>query len=309
MAFDGRANEMILFGGTGVNGVPRHDTWAWNGQRWTELHPAASPPPLTGAAMSYDTSTNQLVLFGGMTGRWKSSAETWLFESGSWQRADPASSPPGCAWASAAHDDTSGQLVLFGGARESFSETTDDTWTWDGSTWIRQTSLLAPPPSAMATMAYDGSTRQVVLLLAGDASDATSVESWAWDGRGWTRLEVALPPLRAGAASAWDRRRSELIVFGGTGGPLALKWSPAGIVITASPLDDTWAWNGVSWQNDVSEPRPSARLFAAMGYDPQTERIELFGGTTWNLALAPDAVELTLGTLPVPALGDMWSRG
>ena len=58
--------KVLLFGGCescgGSFGL-MGDTWEWDGQSWTELHPAQSPPARFGAVAG--TVAGKIVLFGG----------------------------------------------------------------------------------------------------------------------------------------------------------------------------------------------------------------------------------------------------
>jgi hypothetical protein len=57
----------VLFGGDCPAGhCPVDATWTFDGHTWTQLHPATSPPPRSGAAMASDPR-GMLVLFAGTT--------------------------------------------------------------------------------------------------------------------------------------------------------------------------------------------------------------------------------------------------
>jgi hypothetical protein len=76
MAYDSATSQLILFGG--ANTTIDDDTWAFDGTTWTQLSPATSPPPTTGAALTDDASTGQLVMFGG-SGDSGYSEGTWIY--------------------------------------------------------------------------------------------------------------------------------------------------------------------------------------------------------------------------------------
>jgi galactose oxidase-like protein len=80
MVFDTVRNATIMFGGETCGEVIRctiqGDTWSYDGNDWTMLSPAQSPPPRYRFSMSYDSTTGQTLVFGG----WD---ETTLF-SDSW---------------------------------------------------------------------------------------------------------------------------------------------------------------------------------------------------------------------------------
>jgi len=64
-ATDEQTDTIVMFGGVGFN-----DTWAWDGQRWTQRHPRHSPPSLSSTGpmpgMAYDAARGEVVVFGGM---------------------------------------------------------------------------------------------------------------------------------------------------------------------------------------------------------------------------------------------------
>src|SRR5262245_33540158 len=80
MAFDWGRGLTVLFGGS-----PNNETWEYDGDRWTLVAPAVSPPARRSHAMAYDTRRNRTVLFGGeaiLTGTllqdaWEYDGSTW----------------------------------------------------------------------------------------------------------------------------------------------------------------------------------------------------------------------------------------
>src|SRR5438309_2143440 len=53
LAFDGRNDRYLLFGGETATGTS-NETWSFHGTRWTKLNPAHRPPPRRDAAMAWD---------------------------------------------------------------------------------------------------------------------------------------------------------------------------------------------------------------------------------------------------------------
>jgi hypothetical protein len=67
MGADDASGTIVLFGGESGHGV-LSDTWLWDGQKWSQAHPATSPSGRdTGIAANlvYDAALGQSVLFGG----------------------------------------------------------------------------------------------------------------------------------------------------------------------------------------------------------------------------------------------------
>jgi len=91
MARDDAAGTLVLFGGAELldNGTATsgNDTWAWDGQAWTELNPSVSPPArgtetLVGN-MVYDQALREDVLYGG-TNDGSALGDTWTWDGGEW---------------------------------------------------------------------------------------------------------------------------------------------------------------------------------------------------------------------------------
>lgn len=139
-------------------------------------------------------------------------------------------------------------------------------WASDAPSWSLLSPATSPPALVDASAAFDNADQDVVVfggrLADGRLSDAT----WVWDGSTWSEAHPygSIPPARERAAMAFDPSLGQLILFGGlgTGGVL---------------LDDTWAWNGVSWYPIEPTTTPGGREGAAFAPDPGGGLV-LFGG-------------------------------
>ncbi len=89
LAYDSAAGQVLLTGGFGNNTV-LSDLWTLNAttRSWTDITPAASPPPRFAAAGGFDSADGALVVFGGASDTGLL-ADTWLYST------VPASAPPG----------------------------------------------------------------------------------------------------------------------------------------------------------------------------------------------------------------------
>jgi hypothetical protein len=63
-AFASEHKLVVLFGGEGSGYVFRNDTWAWDGQAWTQMADTG-PNPRRLHAMAFDSTRQRTVLFGG----------------------------------------------------------------------------------------------------------------------------------------------------------------------------------------------------------------------------------------------------
>ncbi len=109
----------------------------------------------------------------------------------------------------------------------------------------------------------------------GNANTAVYNALYQFDGTAFTVKTAdgaaGSPPARGGACVAWDSLRSKLVVFGGDDG-------------AGNLFGDTWEWDPVTnaWTDvtPTAGPRPAARRWAAMAFDPATGGMLLFGGET-----------------------------
>src|SRR2546430_1135126 len=74
------------------------------------------------------------------------------------------------------------------------------------------------------------------------------------------------PPARFGSAMAYDKADQMVVLFGGQG--------------LAGYLNDTWTWNGRTWDKRNPASSPPARANAAMAYDDAARQLLLFGGSS-----------------------------
>jgi hypothetical protein len=179
-----------------------------------------------------------------------------------------------------AFDQARGRVVLFGGHADlafcPAGQFCDDTWEYNGvtGTWEKRTPVggSQPTPRTEHAMAYDP-VRERVLLFGGN--DGTFCQDlWEWDGvtGTWTDRTPpgAKPTPRQNAGLVWDVARSRAVLFGG------------GETDGANPKSDTWEWDGASgtWilQNPATPPAP--RQGHGMAYDPDRQRVLMFGGST-----------------------------
>ena len=65
-AFASEHKLVVLFGGEGSGYVFRNDTWAWDGQVWTQMADTG-PNPRRLHAMAFDSTRQRTVLFGGLS--------------------------------------------------------------------------------------------------------------------------------------------------------------------------------------------------------------------------------------------------
>ncbi len=304
---------------TPADGAPyeayRRDTWTWDGQAWTPLQPAHWPNPRAYHGMVFDPGRGAAVVFGGRGERagfavqwdgadWSGDvgwllwdlertgstfdaeaghvltyggaatggrrAEGWVLRwtGTDWLQLVPRQGPPRRPLAMA-FDQARDRLVAF---------TAYDLLEWDGSRWDWRPAPAELDGAEAAAMAWDPAAGRVEVVV---ASPDDRLDVWSWDGAQWSRTDPpARPPAREHFAVARDDRpgRGRLVLFGGTradAGACALEADTAW-------CDDTWEWDGETWELAAPERRPPGRYLPVM-------------------AAGPDGVVLTGAHLP-----DLW---
>jgi len=133
----------------------------------------------------------------------------------------------------------------------------------DGRALLRVPAVVAVDADGVqreATLALDGEKLSVSLDRKGLKFPIVidpAVETIVWQQR------VQVPGARSYHVGAYDSARKKVVVFGGYG---------------SAPLSDTWEFDGLVWALRATAG-PSARMRAAMTYDPIRAETILFGGS------------------------------
>jgi hypothetical protein len=272
MAWDENNGYLLMFGGarygTSAN-VPYNDTWIWTGSEWRQLNPAASPPGRTFPAMAFDKGGKRLLLFGG--GAANSDPphnDTWAWDGTTWTELHPTTTPPLGEEARMVYDpDIPGILLVSQAAAGNAGYVT--TWTWTGSNW----SQLKPATSVTRRFGFGMAhfTNVGDVLVGGEAGPPPTGELndvWIFKGGTWTQLRQATKPVAGPCVMAFDADAGTLVL---------------------SPLEvgQTWTWDGSTWTSRHPAHSPTIVLFPAMGYDPFSRQVVLFGGKTDSLPGSP----------------------
>ena len=126
LVLDRPSRRLLLVGGIPDGGLLAGDTWAWDGSRWSELHPAHRPAG--GPASVADLAAGPLLF---------EQDGTWTWRGGDWTRVRPPGQPqwrPYAALAAVPDAAPGGTLaVLLTGAAGDPGQ----TWRWNGSGWAR----------------------------------------------------------------------------------------------------------------------------------------------------------------------------
>ena len=260
MVYDEARQVVVLFGGFDPDGVPKGDTWIWDGNSW-HLAATVGPSPRKWPAAAFDSHRGVVVLHGGRSGTGgtgPSLSDTWIWDGQSWTEM-PEKGPTARDHHRAVYDKARDRVVLFGGWNGESLE--NDTWEWDGTRWERF-AQSGPSPRAPFGMAYHDSLDTVV-IAGGQNLDEALTDMWSWSGSGWTQLNSEVPSRRGFHAMGYMSDKNAIVIFGGRDGDHL--------------LNDMWAWNGNQW-TQISSDGPIRRGIYASAYDRQRSEFLIHGG-------------------------------
>ena len=253
---------------------------------WEEINQGQDAPPAgEDTAAVYDPARHRLMIYGGKDDTETNRNELWALDLSTrrWTQIHPPGPlPPPREDHSLVLDEHDDALVLFGGEDGS---TTNSTWTYDiaANRWHEITHESAPTLEGHVAI-YDP-RRKRMLVFGGIHQDKVHKdekilenETWALDlardSRGygtWARLEVGKtrPSARREHRGAYDPVRGRMLVFGGRQRS------------KMSFLNDTWALDleRATWYElETTGERPDPIRQTALGYDPETDLLTVFGG-------------------------------
>ena len=251
--------------------------------------------------MIYSTLRERTILFGGTFQETVAYNDTWSWTGSGWTQLSPSTSPSGRWNVSMAYDPVRQRAVMFGGT-ELGGGVQNDTWEWNGTNWTQMSPATVPPARAGAAITFDHVTRQIV-MFGGETGSAVKLgDTWLWDGNDWTALSAASPVATHSQAAVSDPVSQRSFVFSGLHSGNTLH-------------DDTYEFDGDSWQTRAFGLRPAARAGAHMAYDTLRDRGVIFGGLgqtyladTWELTPVEHVASFTpfgsgcAGSAGIPAL-------
>ncbi|MFN0252250.1 MAG: kelch repeat-containing protein [Kofleriaceae bacterium] len=257
ITYDSRRNRVLLFGGRGANGVLA-DLWAWDGTTWIELTESSIvPPPRERAMFAYDPVHDRVVLFGGIASG-IAQPDMWLFDGTTWETLTPPGIPSARLGGTLTFDAVRGGLVMIGGSVPS------PALLWDGNQW----TAIGVSNTVMAGREYHIAffDPQIGATVGGLGSIAAVLQPdlHRLDGDAWSVLaQTEGPPGLNHASMAYDMRRGEVVMFGGTFG---------------GSSRETWLHDGTTWIQKTPMQPPPARFAAAMAYDEGRGKVVMWGG-------------------------------
>ena len=270
MAFDGKRDMFVLFGGETARGAS-DETWTFNGA-WKLQSPAHRPGARWGAGIGYDPGSGLVVLYGGHVARGAeegvSGDDTWTWNGEDWTPVSGADQP--------SHRDgprlvTAGDNLLLVAGHDFNVTYYGDAWRWTGRAWMPADRLPRPPGRGSPTVAWSPSDSSLFLFggtgldpAVGPGNSGKPLgDAWKLRDGAWTQLTGTGPPPLPNSNAVWDPNTGAILVMLGINCP--------------TPSGDAWSWDGARWSQ---APRPGipARWGAALAEEPDGHAL-LFGGS------------------------------
>ncbi len=307
MVFDTARGLSVLFGTGGAG-----DVWEFNGTSWRRACvgscAASGPSPRQRFAAAYDPVRRRSVLFGGRTATAHSN-ETWEWDGGRWQPAcvdADCGAPPARAAHAMVYDDHLGAVLAFGGDTVGVVDVSqqdggfvNDVWSYNG-TWTQLCTDRAcvaskPSPRSDVSMAFDAAAGATIIyggLGQGPGTcdadpDAPGAQianllsdTVVFDGSVFTTVTPidpegdGNPGVRRRHGMTWDPRRQRVILVGG------VSLEPCfSLECSHFNKQETWEWNGSSWQKFVNVAQPTTRDGLSAAFDASARNEVVLVGT------------------------------
>jgi hypothetical protein len=213
MVYDSNRKQIVMFGG--AQGTTLFgDTWVFRGGDWTWVDTPNAPAPRRYVAAAFDPVRDRVVLYGGGLGEDPRFFDTWEFDGTTWTliRGDgPRVESP-----SLVYDAARNEVLMVGLESDEVV-----MYRYASSEWTRVEPETLPSCAGQASMAFREHDGRVMIY--GGVCDlfTRSNKTWLWDGTDWSELQLASPTASAGPrfgyGLAYDRERSQAILYGGVG--------------------------------------------------------------------------------------------
>ena len=158
MAWDPVTRRVLLHAGIAADNACQagehwgcDDTWAWDGERWSELPAEPHPPAFLGADLGGVALTSAPapsgVLYAGLGNG--SGLFTWMWDGQAWAQQGPDPAPPRMYFPSLAWDPARAVVALFGRPLSQAAEDRPlEMWDWTAGAWTRRTPRRGPTQTA-----------------------------------------------------------------------------------------------------------------------------------------------------------------
>ncbi len=229
---------------------------------WRNISPPA-PSQRTNAAMAFDAERGKLVMFGGATD--ESSSATWEYDGLTWQRRLTPTLPAARFSHRMVYDSQRHKIVMFGGTDRAVTKF-NDTWEYNGFDWTLVPTAIAPAQRSNFGMSYDSVAKRTLLYGGIAVGGGELRDTWTYDGNNWQQIITAHAPPGREAIILFDPSRNRTVLIGGLFNR------------------ETWEFNGTDWVEIATAQIPTSMYGHEAAYDPNGQRLLLFGGSN-NVSL------------------------
>jgi hypothetical protein len=245
-----------------------------------QQHPAGTPAPTQRqyARFAYDSARRMSLLWGGYNASGVVVERLWGWDGAIWHDLTPVGeAPPPSATGAFVYDPAVHRAIEFGGAQfvggmGFVPVPSSTTYEWDGDLFAHINATTPPPPRYNTATAQDLAHDQLVMfgghiLVSGSITQVVD-ETWLFDRKTmrWIDASTNQQPTKVfGATAAYDAAHARVVLVGGGDG----NWKA---------VDQTWLWDGSTWQPAAQDEVCARRINATMAYDERRKRVVLFSG-------------------------------
>lgn len=224
LVYDAVRQKTVLFGGILQGGAYSNQTWEWDGNAWTLVQPAASPPAMDASLMAYDVGLQRTVLVA--TNPAAGLSHTWQYDGSTWVSFTGGTPIVPSNYASLAYDSARARMVLTNLFWVGYLNSSQQVWERSGAaSWIGREYGTLPVSSAGTAAVYD--PVRASLMFVDNQTLSGKTATWTWNGTSWTAVDTSGPPVAEGRAPVFDAAGGQLLLFGGRpvgGADLAETW-------------------------------------------------------------------------------------
>jgi len=265
--FDESSGVAVLHGGH-YEYPGQNLTWIYECQNNTWRNADTKDAPLYfGCQFTFDTKRGRTVLFDGEL--------VWTFGLADQSWEPTSQCPCGRSGLASAFDLWGGTPLMYGG--NTGGAGSSDLWRYDSvrDRWTAIEVSKAPPFRCGHAVTYDEANNGILMYGGWAGTNGAAPEeyndTWVYDPRDnkWTEMNPAVNPgRRRNFGMVYDEKRENHLLFGGI------------YYIPHSENESVWSYNisANNWTGIESDHNPGARMGSPMGYDPQNDRVVLFGG-------------------------------
>lgn len=267
IAYDKERDRAVLFGGMNWEGKYSSDTWEWDGYDWQKMETDVHPPARINHTMAFDENRGTVVMYGGEDDL-DAYSDFWEWNGSEWQEICPSCTPAKRFAHQMVYDESRNMVVVYGGKNE--EEDFAEGWGWDGDSWHFLSITSNTPGIMYSRLVYDVKNHRTMLVNMNVESNTT----WFWEGTTWTESDLEIQPSgRLTPALVYDPENEVVVLFGGLEFDALDPKNDSRIW-----LNDTWIFDGDTWEQIYPSTSPPARTGSAYFYDEIRHSVIIFGG-------------------------------